>query len=188
MVAAEFPAKQRLAQTSDLELEVTNTGDETIPDLAITVFTDPEADGSFSVVSEQKDLAITSRPVWILEQGYPKLAGESAPAGAEATQTNTFSFGELAPGESKSIVWRVTPIVAGKYTVSYRIEAGLQGKARAVTEDGSTPEGEFSVDITDVPPQTRVNDKGEVVEIKPGDLIGQAGSKSQKEELGDSGK
>src|SRR6185436_14666675 len=36
---AEFPAKQRLAQTSDLTLTVRNDGDETIPDLAITINT-----------------------------------------------------------------------------------------------------------------------------------------------------
>lgn len=185
---ADFPNKQRLAQTSDLILEVTNTGDETIPDLAVTITTDPDADGAFSVISEQEDVAISSRPVWILENGYPYAdaegsPGELSPAGAEAAQTNTFSFGPLEPGASRLMSWRVTPVVAGEYTVSYRVEAGLQGKAQAVTDDGSEPAGEFAVEITDVPPQTRVNDRGDVVEIDEDDIIGQAGSKKQKREL-----
>jgi hypothetical protein len=44
VVSAEFPASQRLAQTSELVLTVRNTGDEVVPDLAVTVFTDPAAE------------------------------------------------------------------------------------------------------------------------------------------------
>lgn len=268
IAAAEFPAKQRLAQSSELTLSVENTGDETIPDLAITVFTVaddaedaeelasggdadataegedetatdeqgeeipeeqlgsaveqalqeeleaegddasdegsteteettdqelPEADGPFSVRSDQPGLSIPSRPVWILEQGYPRSAGIepgtplpgeiAGGGGAEAAQTNTFSFGALEAGETRDVVFLVTPVQAGTYTVHYRIAAGLQGKAVAVNADGSVPEGEFVVRISDVPPQTRVNDAGEVVPIRKSDLIGQAGTDEQKSEL-----
>jgi hypothetical protein len=171
--AAKFPTEQRLAQTSDLRLELENAGDEQIPDLAVTINTgDGGASGPFSVRSDQPGLADPNRPVWILEHNYPKLitAGvsekdlDSAPsAGAAAAQTNTFSFGPLDPGESKDIVWRVTPIEPGTYTVHYEIAAGLTGKAKAVTEDGGPVEGEFVVTITDKPPRARVNDAGDVV-------------------------
>ena len=67
-----------------------------------------QAAGAFSVLSEQQGLAIPSRPVWILEQGYPRerergrrhsAPGEIAGgSGAEAAQTNTFSFGPLEAG------------------------------------------------------------------------------------------
>jgi hypothetical protein len=214
IVNASFASKQRLAETSDLTMSVANTGDEAIPDLAITIWTDaeaapgavtdgtdttgtetgesgtateesgPTAAGSFSVISQQPDLAIPSRPVWILEEGYPKLAGQTESAGAEAAQTDTFSFGALEPNETREIVWRVTPVQPGTYTVHYRIAAGLQGKAVAVTDDGSVPEGEFVVVISDVPPQTRVDDSGNVVPIQKGDIIGQAGTEQQKGELG----
>jgi len=268
VVAAKFPPKQRLAQTSELTMTIANTGEETIPDLAITVFTEanedapgddavtdeggadagsasatdaageeqlgeevdealreeleqqdasadgeegsggsedtgggsgaPEsgsgAEGSFYVRSEQEGLAVPSRPVWILEQGFPRLAGtEAGPAppgelsgagGAEAAQTNTFAFGELAPNETREVVFRVTPVQPGTYTVHYRVAAGLQGKAVAVNQDGSAPEGEFVVQISDVPPQTRVDDAGNVVRIRPGDIIGQAGTRQQQRELG----
>lgn len=173
---ATFPNRQRLAVTSDLVLVVQNTGQETIPDLAITISTDPDADESFSVHSQQQGLAIPSRPVWVLEDGYPKLVGETAPAGAETAASKTYSFGPLAAGASKSMVWRVTPSIAGAYTVAYRVAAGLGGKATAVTADGSIPEGEFVVEISDEPPQTHVDASGKVVPIKPTDVIGGAGT------------
>ena len=273
IVSAEFPPKQRLAQTSELTLAVANVGDEALPELAITVFTEsnednpdddvvtddggegtgsasasdaesgqstdeqlgeevdealreeleqegateddsgaeeetatgssvegedetelPEAEGAFSVRSQQEGLAIPSRPVWILEQGFPRLAGTEAgrpppgeiegSGGAEAAQTNTFAFGTLEPNETREVVFRVTPVQPGTYTVRYRVAAGLHGNAVAVNEDGSVPEGEFVVQISDVPPQTRVDDSGRVVPIRPGDIIGQAGTSEQKQELG----
>jgi hypothetical protein len=208
IVSADFPSKQQLAQNTNLTLSVENTGDKTIPDLAITIFTTsnastsetqtsttgtgttgtaaqnlPQAQGSFAVRSEQPGLAIPSRPVWILEEGYPKLAGQAASAGAEAAQTDTYSFGPLAANQSKQIVWNVTPVQAGTFTVHYRVAAGLQGKAKAVTADGSVPEGEFVVRISSAPPQTRVNDAGQVVPIKPSGIVGQAGNQQQKSEL-----
>jgi hypothetical protein len=210
VVSASFPSKQKLAQNTNLTLSVANTGDKTIPDLAITIFTTseastgessststgttttaqagssdslPTAQGSFSTRSDQQGLAIPFRPVWILETGYPKLAGETASAGAEAAQTDTFSFGSLAANETRAMVWNVTPVQAGTYTVHYRVAAGLQGKAKAVTADGSVPEGEFVVRISSAPPQTRVTDSGKVVPIKPSDIVGQAGSQKQQSEL-----
>lgn len=208
IVNADFPSKQQLAQNTNLTLSIANSGDKTIPDLAITIFTTsnastgessssstgtsstpagggglPEAQGSFSVRSEQQGLAIPFRPVWILEEGFPKLAGQTASAGAQAAQTDTFSFGSLASHQTREMVWNVTPVQAGTFTVHYRVAAGLQGKAKAVTADGSVPEGEFVVRISSAPPQTRVNDSGQVVPIKPSDVIGQAGDQGQKSEL-----
>jgi hypothetical protein len=194
IVSADFPSKQKLAENTNLTLSVANTGERTIPDLAITIFTAsnatgtssqglPQSQGSFSVRSGEPGLAIPFRPVWILEEGYPKLAGQTASAGAEAAQTDTFSFGALAANQTREMVWNVTPVQAGTFTVHYRVAAGLQGKAKAVTADGSVPEGEFVVRISSAPPQTRVNDAGQVVPIKPSDVIGQAGNQQQKSEL-----
>lgn len=208
IVSADFPSKQALSQNTNLTLGVANTGHETIPNLSITIFTTsnastassggtttgttsttagssnlPQAQGSFSVRSDQPDLAIPFRPVWILEAGYPKLEGQTASAGAEAAQTDTYAFGPLAPNQTRSMVWNVTPVQAGTFTVHYRVAAGLQGKAKAVTADGSAPEGEFVVRISSAPPQTRVNDQGKVVPIKPSDIIGQAGSAQQKAQI-----
>jgi hypothetical protein len=176
VVAAKFPTEQRLAQTSDLRLEISNSGSEEVPDLAVTIKTgDEPASGPFDVRSDQPGLADPNRPVWILEEGYPKLLTpefdqshlDDAPtAGSAAAQTNTFSFGPLPAGESKDIVWRVTPVQPGTYTVHYELAAGLGGKAKAVTDDGSPVEGEFVVTITDKPPRASVDGSGEVV-IEP---------------------
>ena len=175
VTSAKFPTRQRLAERSNLELAVENIGEEQIPDLAVTICLDScNADGPFSLREEQAGLANPNRPVWILEHDYPKLLepGTSqkeldvAPSsGAEAAQTNTFSFGPVAPGEELSATWQVTPVRGGTYTVNYELAAGLHGKAKAVTADGRPAEGSFVVTISTKAPQATVKPSGEV-EIK----------------------
>ena len=172
VTSAKFPTRQRLAETSDLVLEVENTGDETIPDLAVTLYTgDEKADGPFNLRSEQQGLADPNRPVWILENDYPKVLAEGVEpselddeptAGAETAATNTYAFGPLEPGESLAAVWRATPVKGGTYTVHYEVAGGIDGNAKAVTADGSPVEGEFVVTISTKPPNTRVTDSGKV--------------------------
>ena len=174
IVKSKFPNRQRLAETTDLEIEVENTGEETIPNLAVTIDTIGEGTdvgagstgaGSFSIRIDNPTLANPNRPVWILENKYPRIQGEPAPTGSSpgtVAQTNTFGFGELPPGERRGMVWRLTPVKAGTYTINYEISAGLYGNAKAVTSDGSQPTGKFVVTITDKPPKARVNDQGDV--------------------------
>ncbi len=174
---AKFPARQQLSETTDLQLAIKNAGDKTVPDLAITIFTGtgphPSADGSFNARIDDPALANPSRPVWILENDYPKILVpgvslnklDSQPtAGAAAAQTDTFQFGPLAPGDEKAIDWRVTPAKSGTYTVQYQVAAGLQGNAKAVTNDGAPVKGQFTVTISSKPPQTCVTGSGQVVQ------------------------
>jgi hypothetical protein len=178
VVTAKFPTRQRLAETSDLELAVENIGQEQIPDLAVTICLDAcAADGPFSLRSEQTGLANPNRPVWILEQDYPKLLDpatspneldDEPTAGAEAAQTNTFSFGSVAPGDEIAAVWRVTPVQGGTYTVNYEIAADLTGNAKATNADGSPVEGSFVVTIATKPPEATVTPNGAVVIEKDG--------------------
>jgi hypothetical protein len=181
VTTAQFPLHQRLAQTSDLRLAIKNVGHETIPDLAVTVYTGEQkgqavstgsGQGSFNIRVDDPNLANPYRPVWILENEYPKLITpgvtlknlDRAPtAGAAAAQTDTFQFGAVPPGDSKDIDWRVTPVQAGTYTVHYEVAAGLEGKAKAVTRDGSPVKDEFVVTISSKPPRTCVNGAGQVV-------------------------
>lgn len=167
VTVSKFPTAQRLAQTSDLILGVENTGDEALPELAFTIETDGGgADGSFKVRVDDPSLSNPSRPVWILENKYPRELGTPPPAGLSGgfrAQTNTFGFGSLEPGEEREIVWRVTPVKPGTYTLSYLVEAGLDGNARAVTAEGGEVKGEFVVTITDKPPTATVDDAGNVV-------------------------
>ena len=168
IVSAKFPNRQRLAETTDLRLGVRNTGEETIPELAVTISTDGNPAAPFSIRLDQPELANPNRPVWILEDKYPRLAGESRPLGsspAEVAASNTFAFGPLDPGDSREMIWRVTPVRGGTYTVSYEMAAGLTGKAEAVTAEGSQPNGKFVVTISTKPPQATVDEQGGV-EIK----------------------
>jgi hypothetical protein len=165
VATAKFPNRQRLAETTDLRLGVENTGDETIPDLAVTIFIEDGGQGSFDIRLDQPGLANPNRPVWVLEDKYPRLAGESRPPGsspADIAASNTFAFGPLEGGAEREMIWKVTPVRGGTYTVNYEVAAGLFGKAKAVTADGSKPSGKFLVTISTKPPQARVNDKGKV--------------------------
>jgi hypothetical protein len=172
IVTSEFPTRQRLAQTSFLRLGVENTGQSTIPDLAITIsIAGSQGRNSirpFSIRDPQPNLAAPDRPVWILEEDWPKLAGQTESAGAITANEKTFAFGALRPGDTTEAVWKVTPVQPGKYTLTYEVDAGLGGKAKAKTADGNQPSGSFVVQISDAPPQTRVNDQGQVVEIESG--------------------
>jgi hypothetical protein len=165
IVTSSFPTRQRLAQTSDLRLGVMNTGSKPLPELAITISLDKNAILPFSTFDPQPGLADPDRPVWVLENDYPKLVGEKSNAGAETANRKTFDFGALEPGKTIEAVWRVTPVRAGNYFLDYRVDAGLQGKARAVTADGSPATGSFTVKISSEPPQTRINDQGDVVVV-----------------------
>ena len=171
VVSAEFPAEQRLAEATELALEVENRGSDPIPNLAVTIRTGPGEAGAgpFAVRSEQPGLSSPSRPAWILENGFPKAAppGErdldAVPGGAGAARTSTFAFGALEPDEPTELVWKVTPVEAGEYTVAYEVAAGLGGKAVAVGEDGGAVEGEFEVTISDQVPRIEVDGSGNVV-------------------------
>jgi hypothetical protein len=165
VATAKFPNRQRLAEATELRLGVENTGTETIPDLAVTIFIEDGGQGSFDIRLDQPGLANPNRPVWVLEDKYPRLAGESRPPGsspADIASSNTFAFGPLEAGEEREMIWKVTPVRGGTYTVNYEVAAGLFGKAKAVTADGSQPSGKFLVTISTKPPQARVNDEGKV--------------------------
>jgi hypothetical protein len=185
IVKAKFPNHQRLAEVSDLQLEIKNVGDDTVPNLAVTINTVAQGQrnlkspatstgsgqGSFNIRVDEPNLASPFRPVWILEEHYPKLITpdytlknlDKAPtAGATAAQTDTFQFGAVKPGESKDIDWRVSAVRAGTYTVHYEVAASLTGKSKAVTGDGSPVKGEFVVTISSKPPQTCVTGTGKV--------------------------
>ena len=133
---AKFPARQRLAETSDLVLEVENAGDESIPDLAITLYTgDEKSDGPFNLRSEQEGLADPNRPVWILEDDYPKVLDRrprprrsstpSRPPAPRRRRPTPIAFGAVAPGDSVGAVWRVTPVVRR------HVHRQLRGRRRA---------------------------------------------------------
>jgi hypothetical protein len=169
VTTAQFPTAQRLGQTSLLRLGVRNTGGKTIPALTVTVsIAGREGQASslpFGVHDPQPGLAQPDRPVWVLAEHFPKLAGSSEPGGAGTSNRKTFDFGPLKPNDTTNAVWKLSAVKSGRYTLLYRIDAGLSGTAKAETTGGVAPGGSFAVRISSVPPNTIVTDSGEVVEI-----------------------
>jgi hypothetical protein len=186
VTTAKFPNHQKLAESSYLVLAVKNAGSKTIPDLAVTINTIAKGtpnlkspatstgsgQGSFNIRVDEPNLASHFRPVWVLEEHYPKLITnrfpldkiEQAPtAGAEAAQTDTFQFGSVPAGDTRDIAWRVTPVRTGTYAVHYEVAADLTGKANAVTPDGSPVKGEFAATISAKPPNSCVTGSGKVI-------------------------
>ncbi len=164
---ASFPTEQHLGQTSLMALGVRNTGKKALPSLTVTVsIAGKEGQTSslpFGISDPQQGLAQPDRPVWVLAQGYPRLAGSSDPGGATTSNRKTFSFGPLKPGATTEAVWKLSAVKAGRFTVVYRIAAGLSGSAKAET-NGVAAGGSFATEISAVPPDTEVTDDGEVVE------------------------
>jgi hypothetical protein len=165
---ASFPTEQKLGQTSLLRLGVRNDGDKTIPALVITIgIGGKEGTTSslpFGIHDPQVGLAQSDRPVWILAASYPRLAGSSEPGGTSTSNPKTFDFGPLKPGKTVNAIWKLSAVRAGKYTLLYRVDAGLSGSAKAETDGGVAPGGTFVTEITSDLPETEVTDNGEVVE------------------------
>lgn len=169
---ASFPPKQVLGQTSLLALGIRNTGKRTVPALTVTITIAGRqgVDSSlpFGVSDRGAGLAQPERPVWVLAQTYPRLHGSSQPGGASTSNRKTFDFGALKPGRTVRAVWKLSAVRSGKYTLLYRIDAGLSGNARAVTSGGVAPGGSFATEISDELPETEVTASGEIVEVKEG--------------------
>jgi hypothetical protein len=148
VVRASFPTKQHLAQPERFVIAVRNSGDKTVPNVAVTV-------SSFAERSEQAGLADPERAVWIIDD---------SPRGGQTAYTNTWALGRLAPGQTRRFVWRVTAVQSGTHTVKWQVAAGLNGKAKATLSGNRAPAGSVTVDVSDKPAQARVDPKtGNVV-------------------------
>jgi hypothetical protein len=171
VVSAEFPAKQRLGETTLLRLGVRNTGKKTVPALTVTITGGGKEDRTSSLPFGYRDpspeIAQPDRPVWVLAARYPKVNGSSEPGGAETANPKTFDFGPLKPGATLEAVWKLSAVKTGDFDLLYEVGAGLGGKAKADSSSGTEAGGSFAVEITEEPPETEVTDSGEVVEIQP---------------------
>jgi hypothetical protein len=148
VVRASFPTKQHLAQSERFVIAVRNSGEKTVPNVAVTV-------SSFAERSEQAGLADPERAVWIIDD---------SPRGGQTAYTNTWALGRLAPGQTRRFVWRVTAVQAGTHTVKWQVAAGLNGKAKATLSGNRAPAGSVTVDVSDKPGQAHVDPKtGKVV-------------------------
>jgi hypothetical protein len=165
---ASFPTKQKLGSTSLMRLGIRNTGRKTIPALTVNVsVAGKEGRGStlpFAIRDPQPELAQPDRPVWVLAEHYPKFAGSSDPGGAETSNQKTYDFGPLKAGKSADLIWKLSAVKSGHYTLVYAVEAGLSGSTKAETTGGVAPGGSFTVQISSAALNKEVTDSGEVLE------------------------
>ncbi len=154
---ASFPADQAVARPAQMVLDVRNTSARALPDVTVAVT-------SFDYLSDYPNLASRRRPIWVIDEGpgqIPKQPVETVqvdPPGSGTTANyNVWALGRLAPGATRSFAWNVSPVKPGTYKVSYRVYAGLNGKAQAELADGSPPAGNFAVHVADRPPPTHVD-------------------------------
>jgi hypothetical protein len=172
VTAASFPARQQLDQNAYLRIGVRNRGHKTMPAMAVTITIGGkkgvESTQPFSIRDPQPGLANPDRPVWILAENYPRIAGVPGPGGAQTSNNKTFDFGALKPGQARVGVWKLGAVKAGAYKLRYRINAGLSGSQEAVNADGGGPPvGSFAARIALKPQLTRINSKGEIVPVNP---------------------
>ncbi len=159
VVNAEFPEQQRLARQSEMVISVRNRESRPIPNVAVTV-------EGFERRSEQPGLADPNRPVFVIDDG---------PRGGVTAYTSTWALGRVPARSTKTFRWKVTPVTPGEHELTYRVAAGLDGKAKARLAGGGRPEGRFEVSVSRRPAQSRVDpDSGEV--IRDGDRSGGGGS------------
>jgi hypothetical protein len=159
---ATFPKQQRLAASTSLTITVRNAGDGTIPNVAVTV-------NGFNYRSAQPDLADPERPQFAVN-GVPREIGgfpeakDATPLGCDTAYVSTWACGELRPGRERTFKWSVTPVRAGPYRVTWRVAAGLYGKAKAESAGGGgAPTGSFTGTVSNAVPKVRVADDGKTV-------------------------
>ncbi len=173
---ATFPASQQVAQHSHLVIDVRNTGNKTIPDVAVTLcnascsYPGLKGNGTsvqaFAENDTQPYLANSSRPIWIVDRG-PGPCGYSCRAGGQGayvtSYANTWAAGSLKPGRSVRFDWAVTAVTPGHHVVAWQVAGGLNGRAKAILSGGDKPRGTFSVDIGSAPQKSYVNNNGQIV-------------------------
>lgn len=184
VINAELEPVQTIAETYDMTVAVRNSGDETIPAINVTVdLPGLDSNLAFAYGSQQQGLAMNQRPVWVLEEGYPKLADTTGRGGATTTNRRTFEVGELDPGDTANMVWRLTAVRAGNYRLGFQVGAGLGPDTTAVNASGEVPSGILPVRISDLARLTEINNRGEVVPLSPEDQARVEDQQEQPEPL-----
>ena len=147
VVASDFPKQQKLAQSSDLMITVRNSGDETVPNVAVTL-------KGLDYRATQPDVANAERPQFAVN-GVPREIGgfpeakDATPLGCDSAYVNTWACGPLKPGP---------------YDISWRVAAGLNGKAKAVAAGGgAAPSGSFTGTVSNKAPDVRIAEDGKTV-------------------------
>jgi len=159
---ATFPPKQKLAKRSQLAINVKNTGERTVPNLAVTVegFDEVQANPDADTANARTTVfTINGQPVNLKQYGGFDDSLPDTPGDSDTAFVDTWTAGPVKPGETKKLRWSVTATRRGPYRLKYEVAAGLDGKAKAVDPDGGPPQGVFAGTISAAAPDTRVSDR-----------------------------
>ena len=200
VVSASFPDDQKLAKDSKMEIVVRNSGSKEIPVISVTVEcpgqkkqegSDAQNErsggsggsasgsgsqgGGFNYRTTFPGVADPSRPQFVVNtiptrtpRNYDR--GRLDPLERSSSYVSTYPLGKLAPNREARFVWDVTAVKAGPFKICWRVNAGLDGKAKAVATGGSSLVGQFTGTVSDVAPDARIGDDGRtVVESSPDD-------------------
>lgn len=193
VLKATFPEEQKLAKDSVLEIEVQNTDTKPIPNINVTVqgFDYKERDPN-NPSEVDPNLADPRRPIFVVEKSPVEYLRDRFPGNAslvdrevnpprgggkpfgngDTAYVETYSLGELTPGETADFKWALSAVKAGPYELSYEITAGFDGKATAVDKDGDVPIGRFRGLVSSESPDASVSsDDGESVLTEDGRRI-----------------
>jgi len=153
-----FPPRQRLAERVQLRIDVRNEGSRAIPNVAVTIASgnpsDDTAVEAFGSSIDQESLASRSRPVWIVDDG---------PASGDTAYANTWALGAIEPDETRSFLWSVVPVRAGRYTLRYTLTGSTTGRSPLRLVSGGAARGSFAVHVSGKPAQVRVTPDGRIV-------------------------
>ncbi|CAA9509340.1 MAG: hypothetical protein AVDCRST_MAG67-2622 [uncultured Solirubrobacteraceae bacterium] len=138
---AAFLPRQRLAQRNALVISVRNSGDETIPNLAVTV-------RGFADRPRGPREADLGRDLWIVDR---------EPTGTTTAFEDTWTAGRLAPGRTAQLRWEVTPVVAGTHRLTYEIAPAVAGGAELELASGAAARGSLTVHVSAKPARARVD-------------------------------
>ncbi|MEI7625186.1 MAG: hypothetical protein WCK06_03475 [Actinomycetota bacterium] len=153
-----FPPRQDLAQPTFFTIVVRNSGEQSIPNIAVTILNaDTKTQGvaeAFGYSTQQDGVADRSRPLFVIDQ---------QPTAGQTAYVNTWAMGELAPGASQTFTWKVTATRAGVFAIKYQVAPDLNGKAKAKLADGGVAQGTVTVRVLKAAPNTTVGPDGEVI-------------------------
>ena len=200
VVDATFPEQQKLAKDSKMEIVVRNAGTKEIPVISVTVECPGQKDradqeersggsggspsgsgsqgGGFNYRSTFPGVADPSRPQFVVNtiptrtpRNYDR--GRLDPLERSSSYVSTYPLGKLAPNREARFVWDVTAVRAGPYRICWRVNAGLDGKAKAKPSGGPIT-GEFRGEVSNVAPDARIGEDGRtVIESEPDEPDGE---------------
>lgn len=189
VVSADFPRDQKLAKDSKMAITVRNPGSKEIPVISVTVECprkegeasggsggSPSGSGSqgggFNYRTGFPGVADPSRPQFVVNtiptrtpRNYDR--GRLDPLERSSSYVSTFPLGRLAPNREVTFLWDVTAVKSGPFKICWKVNAGLDGKAKAVPHQGEPISGEFTGTVSDVAPDARIGEDGRTVIQEP---------------------